>query len=113
MVIIENPIIPFKGFIAVNILGILFVRKEHAHRLTSADLNHEAIHTAQMRELLYAGFYLLYALEWLWRVLFTRDRFTHAAYRSISFEREAYANEENLHYLNTRKHFTNFKHLKL
>jgi len=46
MKIIKNSIIPFKGFLAMNICGLLFVRKELFHKLTSIDINHEAIHTA-------------------------------------------------------------------
>jgi len=46
MKIIKNSIIPFKGFLAMNICGLLFVRKELFYKLTSIDINHEAIHTA-------------------------------------------------------------------
>jgi len=46
MKIIKNSIIPFKGFKAMNICGILFVRKESASKLTDIDINHEEIHTA-------------------------------------------------------------------
>lgn len=50
-------------------------------------------------------FYIIYFFEWLWRVLFTKDRVSHKAYRNISFEQEAYKNEMNLLYLDTRNHF--------
>lgn len=69
------------------------------------DYNHEAIHTAQMKELLYVFFYVIYFLEWLYRLVFH----TKTAYIGISFEREAYENEENLKYLDTRKHFAQWR----
>ena len=50
-------------------------------------------------------FYIIYFFELLWRVLFTKDRFSRKAYRNISFEQEAYKNETNLFYLDTRNHF--------
>lgn len=104
MVVYSN-IIPFKGFLCINICGILFVRKDLASKMSYEDYNHEAIHTEQIKELLVVGFYAIYILEWLWRVLFTKDRFSHKAYRNISFEREAYANEGNDWYLNIRQPF--------
>ena len=47
------------GFYAINLFGIIFTEQE----LNAAELNHERIHTAQQRELLYIGFYLWYVLE--------------------------------------------------
>ena len=99
MKIIKSTIIPFKGYLAINLFGYLFVRKELYPKLTMRAINHESIHTAQMKELLYIPFYIIYIIEWIWRVLFTKDRFSHQAYRNISFEREAYENEDNLNYL--------------
>lgn len=96
MKIIYNKYIPFKGFLAINLFGVLFVRGTY-RSINARVLNHEKIHTAQMRELGYLPFYLLYVLEWLIR-LFGKGN----AYRNISFEREAYDNEDNLNYLTTR-----------
>ncbi len=53
-------------------------------------INHERIHTAQQRELLFIPFYILYVFEWLIRLIQYRNR--NDAYMNISFEREAYAN---------------------
>lgn len=103
MKIIRNNIIPFKGYKAMNLFGILFVREDA--KLTEVDINHEAIHSAQFKELLWIFYYPIYLIEWLIRVLFSKDRFTHKAYRNISFEQEAYKNEDNLDYLKTRKLF--------
>lgn len=108
MKIIRNNIIPFRGFAAINICGVLLVRKSST--VTPRLLNHEAIHTAQMREWLYVMFYVLYVLEWLVRLV--QYRSAHKAYRNISFEREAYACQLDMRYLGTRRHYATFKYLK-
>lgn len=66
MKVIYNKIIPFKGYKCINLFGILFVRKGCTMR--ESDYNHEEIHTKQMKELLYVPFYILYLLEWLYRL---------------------------------------------
>lgn len=105
MKIIENKIIPFPGYKAINLFGILFVRE--GAKISEQDLNHESIHTVQMKEMLYIFFYIWYIVEWVIR-LFKKGN----AYRNISFEQEAYNNEDNLEYLNNRKHYEWFKYLK-
>lgn len=97
MKIIYNRFLPFRGFAAMNLFGIVFARRE-CRPLSAATLNHEAIHTAQMRELLYVGFYLCYLVEWLVR-LFGKGN----AYRNISFECEAYRHQRDLDYHHNRK----------
>ncbi len=98
MKIIENSLIPFKGFLAINIFGVIFIRKGGV--LNEVVLNHEQIHTAQMKELGYVGFYILYLIEWIIRLFINKN-----AYKSISFEKEAYENERNLDYLSNRRHY--------
>ena len=109
MKVVENNIIPFKGFLAINLFGVLFVRKDSWARKTeeykSVVYTHESIHTEQMKELWYLPFYILYFLEWLFRLV-TKPK---TAYMSISFEREAYGNEKNPDYLATREHFAQWK----
>lgn len=103
MKIIYNNIIPFPGFKAINLFGILFARK--GAKIDEETLVHESIHTAQMKEMLYLGFYLWYLIEWVIKLfIYGRD-----AYRNISFEREAYNNEVNPKYLETRKHYSWFE----
>ena len=63
-------------------------------------LNHERIHLRQQLELLVVPFYLWYLLEYVYHYLRLRD--PKRAYRAISFEREAYANEKDLRYLHRR-----------
>lgn len=83
MKVIYNKIIPLKGYKCINLFGVLFVRKGCTMR--ESDYNHEAIHTKQMKELLYVPFYILYLLEWFYRLTQKGN-----AYRNISFEKEAY-----------------------
>lgn len=98
MKLIYNNLIPFKGFKAINLFGLCFVH--NGMKMSDKDINHESIHTAQMKELLYIPFYVLYFGEWIVR-LFMKGN----AYRNISFEREAYNNQNDLTYLNRRKHY--------
>lgn len=50
MKVIYNNIIPFKGYKAINLLGLVFVRK--GAKFTEVDYNHEHIHSKQMAEML-------------------------------------------------------------
>jgi hypothetical protein len=103
MKIIRNNIIPFKGFSAINLFGVVFVRG----KVPDYILTHEQIHTAQMKELLYVGFYLLYVLEWLF--LLVKYRNAKKAYYNISFEKEAYKWECCNWYLYGRDHYAQWK----
>lgn len=103
MRVIHNKWLPFKGFKAINLFGICFVRKPH--KMTPHDYNHENIHTAQMRELGYVFFYILYFVEWLYRVVFH----TSTAYRGISFEREAFEHQYDYDYLEHRERFAQWR----
>lgn len=104
MKIIYNNFIPFKGFAAINLFGVLFVRE--GVKITEEMINHKKIHTAQMKEMLYIFFYLWYVIEWVIRLFKKGD-----AYRNISFEKEAYINEDYLNYLKERQPYTWFWYL--
>lgn len=102
MKVIYNNIIPFKGFYAINLFGILFVRdSKHPSKKV---LNHESIHSQQMKELLYVFFYLWYVIEWFIKLFVYWD--TKMAYRAIGFEREAYIHEEDMEYLENRRWYS-------
>lgn len=75
-------------------------------RVSEDDMTHEFIHLKQWKELWYIGFALWYIAEWLIRLP------KGNAYRNISFEREAYANQDNLSYLKSRKGFDFIKYIK-
>ncbi len=106
MLIVPNNLIPFRGFAAINLFGILFVRK--GVRLSRRLLNHERIHSHQQLEMLVLPFYILYLAEWLVRFVISGFR-GHRAYRAISFEREAYAHEADLDYLSRRPVFAQWR----
>jgi len=105
MKVIYNNIIPFKGFAAINLFGVLFVRNGVV--LSCHMLNHERIHTSQMREMLYVFFYIWYGIEWLVKLFKHKKQ----SYYNISFEREAYENEYNPSYLRERKLFAWVKYI--
>lgn len=107
MKVIRNNILPIgRHYGAINLFGVIFAH--HDMSLTRQVLNHEAIHTAQMREMLYLPFYLLYVLEWLWRLIQTRGN-SFEAYRRISFEREAYRCDHDQKYLSRRRPFAQYR----
>lgn len=109
MKIIYNNIIPFKGFAAINLFGILFVRNDCKSQVSDRMINHESIHTAQMKEMLWIFFYLWYIIEWFIKLFKYSDSNEDGrgdAYHNISFEREAYDNETNQQYLSSRKHYS-------
>lgn len=102
-----SKIIPFKGFYAINLFGTYFIREEYkGQKVPKTTLNHEAIHTEQMKEMGYIFFYIWYFIEWLIR-LAINGRY---AYYCLPFEREAYDHEKNYKYLNKRKHYNWFKY---
>jgi len=73
-------------------------------------INHERIHLKQQIELLWIFFFVWYVIEFLWHLI--RLRNWNKAYHSISFEKEAYQNEDNLYYLEDRKFWMFLKYLK-
>lgn len=106
MKIVYSKYIPFKGFFAINLFGILIVRKNKdgsCPRVSRRTLYHESIHTEQMKELGYIFFYIWYFIEWLLEVLLPPY---NKAYHDISFEEEAYNNENNPNYLKSRKRYS-------
>lgn len=106
MKIVYSKNFPPKDFGAINLFGLIIVRKEYG-TLTDAEINHELIHTRQMLEMLVIFFYASYVIEWLIRLIQYRDRLK--AYENISYEREAYSSMYNLSYLKNRKAFA-FRH---
>ena len=113
MKIIRNKYIPFKGSKAINLFGILFVRGNAI--ISEKTIRHETIHTKQMHEMLYIFFYLWYAVEYVCRVLWYAWKVdkekAKSAYRAISFEREAYANDTKTGYSSYRNFWGWIKYL--
>ena len=93
--------LPLPNVKYLNLFGVIFTHKNA--KITPEDLNHERIHTAQMKELLYIFFYIWYIIEFIIRFLFIWS--WKAAYRNLLFEQEAYDNEKDLNYLTNRTHY--------
>ncbi|MGV8946639.1 MAG: hypothetical protein ACOH1N_09435 [Lutibacter sp.] len=72
-------------------------------------MNHEKIHLKQQIELLWIFFFVWYFIEYFIRIIQYKKH--DIAYRNISFEKEAYKNEQNLNYLEYRKVFAFLKYL--
>ena len=118
MKVIYNKFIPFKGFYAITVIKWIFVRDEYKHldglSIYNKMINHESIHEQQILDftpkifpkwLRYTigsiCFYLLYGVEWLFKLipcLITKKNVC----RSLCAEQEAYENEDNLNYLESR-----------
>ena len=88
-----------KDFLAICLFGFIF----SVRPLNAAEINHELIHSAQQRELLYLPFFIWYGIEWL--VMFLKYRDSTKAYFHIRFEQEAYRHQSDLNYLKKRKHY--------
>lgn len=55
MIIIHTRHFPFGNYTTINLFGILFTKNK---KLSKRTINHERIHTKQMKEMLYIFFYL-------------------------------------------------------
>lgn len=97
-----------KGFSGITVYPFIFMR-ENILRTQKAFVNHEKIHLRQQIELLILPFFIWYVLEFFIRLIQYKNR--KKAYRNISFEREAYANESNTDYLINRKFFSFLNYL--
>lgn len=107
MKVIHNRILPIgKNFTAINLFGVLFAKR--GVEITPSLLNHESIHTAQIRELFWIPFYIIYVIEWLIRIIQYRGKI-YPAYYNISFEKEAYRHDSEPGYLKSRRHFAQWR----
>ena len=108
MLILQSRYLIPKGFSGLTIFPFVIVS-------TKVDLsdkvlmNHERVHLKQQLELAILPFFIWYFLEYLLRLIQFRNK--RKAYRNISFEREAYANERNFEYLQKRKFWSFLKYL--
>ena len=107
MITITNNYIPLKGFTALTLWPLVFVRK--GQRYTEQTARHEAIHGEQQKEMLIIFFLLWYGIEWIIKWAKYRNRLT--AYVNISFEREAYAKQDRVGYVDERRHYSWIKYL--
>lgn len=103
MKIIENSILPPKGYKAITLGPFIFIKR--GTKLSETDCNHEAIHWEQYKETLVIGFFLIYVLEFIYKFLFIYRGEWKKTYRNLSMEKEAYMNQGDLDYVKSRKHF--------
>lgn len=118
MKVIYNKLIPTKGFYAITVIKWIFVREEYKYldglSIYNKMINHESIHEQQILDftpetfpswLRYTVgnicFYLLYGLEWLFKLIPCLIK-NKSAYRSLCAEQEAYNNEMDFKYIENR-----------
>ena len=99
MFLIVSRLFTPKGYSGITVFPFIILRRKE-DALDNILINHEKIHIRQQIELLLAPFFVWYVLEFLLRLVQYRN--FASAYRNISFEREAYANDKDLRYLKKR-----------
>lgn len=107
MIFISKYLVP-KGYTGITIFPFVFLKTKQL-RGNQVLINHEKIHLKQQLELLIVPFYVFYVFEFLIRLL--QYKKWQLAYKNISFEREAYGNQNNLEYLKNRKIWSFLKYL--
>lgn len=93
-----------KKFNALTIWPFIFLKHKKLKE-NNIIINHEKIHLRQQIEMLWFLYFIWYLLEFSINLIKYKDFMI--AYYHISFEKEAYQNEQNLTYLRKRK-FWNF-----
>nr|WP_093144053.1 hypothetical protein [Ulvibacter litoralis] len=108
MFVIVNRFLLRKGFWGIALWPFIIVKEKHLKE-NPVFLNHERIHLRQQAELFVLFFYLWYVTEFVVRYFQHKNK--NAAYRSISFEIEAYTHEKDLDYLKNRSFWSFLKYL--
>jgi len=109
LILISKYLIP-KGYSGLTIYPFVLLKNTNLKK-DEVLINHESIHLKQQLEMLILPFYFVYGIEFLFRLM--QYKRWKMAYRNISFEREAYNNEDNLDYLNTRAHWRFLKYIRV
>jgi len=104
------PFLKFFGILGFAFFPFIFIQKGMSDSENKRIINHETIHIHQMVEFLIFPFILLYIIE------FTINMFRYSlnvdmSYRNISFEKEAYSNDQDLDYLKKRKSYSSLDYL--
>lgn len=98
MIVVSKYLVP-NGYTGLTVFPFIFLKEEHLKQDRFL-LNHETIHLKQQLELLILPFFIWYLVEFLARLVKSGN--WYKAYRAISFEKEAYENQNDLDYLKTR-----------
>ncbi|MFW0737840.1 hypothetical protein [Flavobacterium sp. T12S277] len=107
--IVAKYLIP-KGYRGMAVFPFVILKYD-TDKENAVFVHHEKIHLRQQLELLVIPFYVFYVLEYAIRLIQYKNK--ELAYRNISFEREAYANETHLNYLKNRPFFGFLNYLTL
>ena len=98
-----------KGFAGLTVFPFIILR-DRKNISNPIIMQHEKIHIRQQMELLILPFFIWYGIEYFIRILQYKDK--QAAYRNISFEREAYANESQEDFLCKRRLWNFLNYMK-
>lgn len=107
MIVISKYIVP-RGYIGLTLFPFIFLKSETLKK-NRVLINHERIHLKQQIELLIIPFYFWYGIEFSFRLL--QYKSWQKAYKNISFEREAFACQEDLNYLKYRPFWAFLKYI--
>jgi hypothetical protein len=107
MIVVFKYLIP-KNYSGLTIFPFIFLKNKQL-LADSILLNHEKIHLKQQIELLWIAFFIWYVTEYLMGLIKFRNHYK--AYKNISFEKEAYTNENNTKYLINRKPYSFLNYL--
>lgn len=101
-----SKVIPFGRFTAINLFARLYIKDTEGTKIKYMIakpnryfrlIQHERTHTKQQNDLLGIFFYIWYIIEWFFKI-FTEIK----AYKELSFEREARANEKDTDLYNVK-----------
>ncbi len=108
MLLVVNKYILRKRFVGITLWPFIIMKRAELKN-DIVFINHERIHLRQQLEMLVLPFFVWYAIEYLIKLIYYKNGY--AAYRNISFEREAYQNENDLDYLKKRSFWSFVKYL--
>ena len=108
MIIVWKSLLKNTKINGITLFPFIFLKKQE-DKTNAVLINHEKIHLRQQLELLVIFFYLWYVIEYYYWYFKLND--SYLAYKYISFEREAFAMEDDLDYLSHRKLWSFWKYL--
>lgn len=108
MLLVVNKYLLRKRFVGITFWPFIIMKRADLKN-DSVFINHERIHLRQQLEMLVLPFFVWYLFEYFIKVLYYKNGYV--AYRNISFEREAYQNENDLDYLKKKSFWSFVKYL--
>lgn len=108
MFLVVNKYLLRRRFVGLTLWPFIIVKRAELKK-DEVFINHERIHLRQQLEMLVLPFFIWYTLEYMIRLVKYRNGYK--AYKNISFEREAYQNENTLDYLEKRSRWSFINYL--